>query len=99
MATPQLQQCFISSANPNGVGGDTGTNFAFALQNPVGASNCIVLFVSYPVAVTTVTITDNNGNSWPAASLTENAGTGNFKLSVFVLPNANAGATTITINV
>lgn len=99
MATPQLQQCYISSCNPAGVGGDTGDAFLKTLPNPVGAGNCIIIAASYPAAVTSATITDNNGNTWPAATITETGGTGNYKLSVFVLPNANAGPTQFELNI
>jgi hypothetical protein len=98
VATPQLQQYGIFTGNPVGVG-DTGRAFVFTTQNAVGAGNCIVLAVTVPVAATTVTITDNNGNSWPSAAITESGGSGNYKLLVFVLPNANAGITTITIGI
>lgn len=99
MATPQLQQFFSSSTNPSGVGGDTGRNFSHTLPNPVGLSNCLALVVAYPTGKT-VTITDNNGNTWPSTpSVHAKAGAGGFDLAGFVLPNANAGTTTITIGV
>lgn len=92
MATPQLQQCFISSSNPAGVGGDTGTAFQHALPAPIGSGNSIIIVASYPVAAT-ATASDNNGNTWGSPVLTASAGTGNYKLSVWFLASANAGTT------
>ena len=45
------------------------------------------------------TITDNNGNTWPTtAAVSANAGPGGNISSIWVLPNANAGQTTITVS-
>lgn len=98
MATPQLQQCFVSSSNPNGIGGDTGSAFKHTLAAPIGANNGVIFVASYPHG-TTVSITDNNGNTWPAAAVTADAGVGNFALSAWVLPAAAAGLTTFELNV
>lgn len=97
-ATPQLQQAFISSSNPNGVGGDTGHAFQQTLGAPVGAGNAIIFVASYPTG-TTASISDNNGNTWGAAAKSVDAGVGGFILSVWVIFSANAGLTTFTLNV
>jgi len=77
----------------------TDSVFNLPCLDPVGAGNTLVLKVMFPNGVT-VTITDNNGNSWPslgsAGTVHANAGSGNLDTAVFVLFGANAGATTIT---
>lgn len=99
MATPQLQQFFSSSTNPNGIGGDAGSNFQFTMQSPIGAGNMVELVVSFPNG-TTVTISDNNGNTWPASPNGGHAtNAGGFDLARWILLNANAGLTQITIGV
>jgi uncharacterized repeat protein (TIGR01451 family) len=96
--TPTLVQHVASSANPLGVGLGGGPAFNMPLPNPVRAGNCLILGVSYAWSVTrTVAITDNNGNTWPAApAVTAGAGT-NTVSAIYVLANANEGQTTITV--
>jgi len=53
------------------------------------------LAVTYPHAAT-LTITDDNGNNWTGTLVvTADAGVGNTVSQYYVLPNANAGMTTI----
>src|SRR5258708_39276658 len=66
LAMPTLIWHISSSANPAGQGID-GHHFMIPLPDP-GAGNCIVLAVSFLVG-NTPTITDNNGHTWPAASV------------------------------
>src|SRR5258708_29636601 len=94
---PTLVQHVSSSANPVGVG-ISGNNFKFTLPNPVGSGNCLILGMSYPSG-NTATVTDNNGNIWPVSpAVSGSAGVGNYVASIFVLPNAKAGLTSITVS-
>lgn len=96
-ATPTLVQHFASPANPIGVGGPAGDNYTYTPTNAVGAGNCCVLKFSYPHG-STPTVTDNNGNTWPGSpTASADAGVGNYVAATFVLLNANAGRTQITI--
>ena len=95
--TPTLIQHVASSANPVGVG-ISGNNFKIPLPNSVGSGNAIILGMTYPSG-SSPTITDNNGNTWPTtAAVSANAGPGGNISSIWVLPNANAGRTTITVS-
>jgi FG-GAP-like repeat len=94
--TPTLVQHVASSANPIGVGISLNA-FKFTLPNSVGTGNCLVLGISYPHG-NTPTVTDNNGNAWPSSpAVSADAGVGNYVSAIFVLPNAKAGLTTITV--
>lgn len=95
---PTLQQIFVSSSNPSGVGGDTGSAFTHTLAAPIGAGNTVIFTASYPHGIS-ASITDNNGNSWGSAAKSVDAGTGNFILSTWVLIGANAGLTTFELNI
>ena len=64
--TPTLIQHVASSANPVGVG-ISGNAFKIPLPNAVGAGNALILGITYPHGKT-VTITDNNGNTWPGSA-------------------------------
>ena len=96
-ATPTLVQHVSSSANPVGVA-SAGNVFKFALPNAVQAGNCLILGLTYAWSSNrTVSIGDTNGNVWPAsAAVTASSGSGTIS-AVYVLPNAQAGVTTITI--
>jgi hypothetical protein len=96
VAVPALIQHVASSANPVGVG-ITGNAFKCPIPNPVGSGNCLILGITYPHGKT-VTVTDNNGNTWPSSPVTSvDAGVSANIMAVFVLPNAAAGQTTLTI--
>jgi hypothetical protein len=96
--TPTLVQHVASSANPLGIGLGGGPVFNMPLPNPVRAGNCLILGVSYAWSATrTVAITDNNGNTWPATpAVTANPGVDTVS-AIYVLANANAGQTTVTV--
>lgn len=94
-ATPTIIQHVASSANPLGIA-PSGNNFKLPIPNPSGSGNCTYLAISYPHG-STPTITDNNGNTWPAAAASADAGVGNNVLAVYILPNTNSGLTTITV--
>jgi len=94
---PTLIQHIASSANPVGLG-IAGNNFKIPLPNSVGAGNALILGITYPSG-NSPSITDNNGNTWPAtAAVSADAGSGGNVSSIWVLPNANAGQTTITVS-
>ena len=94
---PSLIQHVASSSNPIGVG-LPGNNFKIPLPNAVGAGNCLVLGTTYPSGNVPVVV-DNNGNTWPTtATVTADAGQYGYISTVWVLPNANAGKTLITVS-
>lgn len=92
---PTLIQHVTSSANPVGLG-ESGNNFKFTLPNAVGAGNCLILGITYN-DTDTATVTDNNGNTWPVSPAVS-ADSTDYTSEIFVLPNANAGVTTITVS-
>jgi hypothetical protein len=95
-STPTLVQHASSSTNPVGQG-ITGNTFKLPMPNPVLANNCIVLCLTYTHG-STPTITDNNGNTWNStADKSVDAGVGAYVSGIWVHPNANAGATVITV--
>ena len=97
--TPTLVQHIASSTNPIGISGNAGNNFRFSLPNPVGAGNCLVLGISYGWSASrTVSITDDNGNVWPATPAVTVTDRGNLISSIFVLPNAHPGPTQVTVH-
>jgi hypothetical protein len=92
-----LIQHVASSANPIGLG-ISGNNFKIPLPNAVGSGNCLVLGTTYPSGNVPV-ITDNNGNAWPTtAAATADAGQYGYISTAWVLPNAHAGNTQITVS-
>ena len=94
---PSLIQHVASSANPIGVG-ISGNNFRIPLPNSVGAGNCLVLGITYPSG-NVPAVADNNGNAWSgSATVTADAGQFGYVSAVWVLPNAHAGATQITVS-
>ena len=94
---PTLVQHVSSSTNPPGKG-IPGNSFKFTLPNAVGAGNCLILGISYAWSASrTVSITDSNGNTWPSSPAVTVTGGAQVISSIFVLPNANAGVTTITV--
>ena len=96
-ATPTLSQHISSSTNPEGLG-IPGNAYQFALPNPVGAGNCLILGLSYAWSESrTVFVSDNNGNTWPASPAVTTSDRTNLISSIFILPNARPGATTITV--
>jgi hypothetical protein len=108
-ATPTLVQHVASSVNPLGIG-IPGNDFKFTLPNAVLAGNCLILELAFcstrnvncdhpgnDLAATPVT--DNNGNRWPTTpSLRSSDSNSGIDIAIFVLPNANAGVTTITVH-
>jgi hypothetical protein len=106
---PTLVQHLSSNAEPE-AGGNSGNDWTFWLPNPVGGNggvtagqpsgNCLVLAITFAYSATrTVTVTDNNGNTWPAAAVTVNdANQFHAAAAIYVLPNAHAGPTKITVS-
>lgn len=95
MATPTCVQHVLTNSNENF---ENGNGFIVRLPEPTLANNCIVLFLTYGYSASrTVTITDDQSSSWPAATRTVND-TGNvLTTAVFVLPNCAAGIRAITV--
>ena len=97
VAVPTLLQHLASSANPEGIG-IPGNAFTVNLPNPVRAGNCLVLGITYPFAAgRAVTVADNNRNAWPSAPAARASRGVGYDSAVYVLPNANAGGTRITV--
>jgi hypothetical protein len=95
---PTLVQHLASDSNIIGRA-LTANNFRFTLPNPVRAGNALILGISYGYASGRLaTVTDGNGNTWPAPAVTATDGGNTLTASVFVLPNARAGITTITVS-
>jgi len=95
--TPTLVQHVSSSANPVGIG-IAGNAFKFTLPNSVRASNCLILAVSYEYSATrTVSIADSNGNVWPSSPAVRASHGAGYDSAIYVLPNAHAGVTTLTV--
>lgn len=99
MATPTLVQHVKWVGNGNS---ETANNITYKLANATLAGNCLELWMQFPSNVTTVTITDNataGTNSWPAlaSAITVTDAGNSMKCALFILPNAYAGATVITV--
>jgi len=92
---PVLVQHVTSSANPVGLG-ISGNNYKIPLPNPVLAGDAVVLGITYPHGET-ITITDTLGQTWPAASITEDGGPGNYVTQIFVRCGSAGGSETITV--
>lgn len=90
----QFCQLYSSCGTSLSTAAEKSTTWKFTMPTAVGAGNRLVLIVAYSTT-TAPTITDNNGNSWPAGSVT--ASSGAVDLTIWDLKNANAGTTTITI--
>lgn len=94
---PTMVQHVSSTMNPP-TDGTTGNNYKFTLPNPVMAGNCLILGISYKRSATrTVSVTDSNSNAWPALPAISASDGTNLTSSIFVLPNAKAGVTSITV--
>jgi hypothetical protein len=92
---PVLIQHVTSSANPIGVG-IPGNNYKIPLPNPVLAGDALVLAITYPHGETS-TVSDTLKRTWPAASITEDAGVGNNVTKIYVLCGSAGGNETITV--
>lgn len=93
---PTLIQHVASSTNPQPP--NPGNNYRFTLPNAVGAGNALILGMSYSQSGTrTILITDDNGNPWPSTPAVASPTGAAFASAIYVLPNANAGVTTITV--
>ena len=99
MATPTLVQHTAKSVNTT-TGAETGGNtFKYSLPNKSLANNCLVFALSYAFnAARTVTITDDQSNSWPTTPTVTVTDAGNvITTSLFVLPNAAANTQKIQV--
>ena len=95
---PQLVQHLATSSNWPGESA-LGDDYEKWLAEPVGAGNCIILWVTHAMEHS-ATISDNNANTWPAtpaATAGGQEGT-SFISECFVLPNANAGMTKFKVH-
>lgn len=95
MSTPTIVQAVLFNSNQNF---ETGNAFKIPLPNPSLTGNCIALALLYAYSATrTVSITDDQGNTWPAPTRVVND-TGNvLTAAAYALPNAAAGTRVITV--
>lgn len=96
--TPTLVYHFYSAGLSQPASGLSTVALTIRFERVSLSGNCLVLWVCYENGKTITSITDNVGNTWPAAAATSDGGGSNVKLSVFVLPNATAGVQAVTIN-
>lgn len=95
-STPNLFQHVAGGGNPY-TRGNSGNDFKLPLLNPSGAGNTLVLWLTYDAGAT-VAITDSNGNTWPGTpTILASGGAGNLDSACYVLPDANAGQTIVTV--
>jgi hypothetical protein len=74
-----------------------GNNFKTTLPNAVLAGNALLIPASWPNSSAAPTISDNVNGTWPAVIGTVSGGSGKLNSGFFLLPNAKAGVTTITV--
>ena len=96
VASPVLIQHVASSANPVGVG-ISGNNYNIPLPNPVLPGDAVVLAITFPHGNTSA-VSDTLGQTWPAAAITEDGGTGNYVTQIYVLCGSAGGNETIQVN-
>lgn len=94
--TPKMVWWTSSSSNINAADAASGDNWKVRPANVTKAGNALILKISYPHGLTP-TVTDNINGTWPAASATVDAGAGKLMSSVYVFPNAGAGAATVNV--
>lgn len=92
----QLYQCFRFPATATAAATETSKTWAFTLPEDSGAGNCYIFALAYPTGVAVPTISDNNGNTWTGTNQVTVTGTSN-NLTIWALPNVNAGTTRITV--
>ena len=92
---PTLIQHVASSANPVGVG-IPGNNYKIPLPNAVRAGDALVLAITYPHG-SLITISDTLHQTWPAASIVKDGGTGNYATGIYVRCGSAGGSETITV--
>lgn len=90
---PKIVWWTSSASNIQAKDGASGDNWKIRPANVTKSGNALFLKITYPHGLTP-TITDDNGNTWPAAQASVDAGVGKLVTSVFVLFGANAGRTT-----
>lgn len=96
LSTPTVLWWTSSASNIQAKDGASGDNWQIRPANITKAGNALMLKINYPHGLTP-TITDNNSNTWPSAAVVADAGVGALVSALYVLPNANAGATTVNV--
>jgi hypothetical protein len=81
------------TADPN-----PGNSFVYTIPDKLGtlAGNGLLIGIAYPSG-NTLTITDDQSNSWPAPLVTSDGGAGNSKIEVYRLTTATTGTKKITL--
>jgi hypothetical protein len=96
--TPTRVYHYYSNGMSQPAGGLSTVALTINLARASLFANALVLWVAYDSGKSVSSVTDNLGQTWPAAAATVDGGAGNVKLSAFVLPNTAAGVQSITIN-
>jgi len=93
MATPTLVQhvAFILAS-----GGLEGSVFHYPLPNPTLPGNCLVVAVAY-LDTTTLTITDDQGNSYGSPINTDDDAGNGYKCEWYVVPNCATGTSKLSL--
>jgi hypothetical protein len=97
MAVISLVQHVASATNSTTIGAPAGNAYTFTLPNAVQAGNCLILGLTYPHGAAPTTVSDSVNGTWGAASVTNDAGVGNYVAALYIFPNAGAGVTKWTI--
>jgi hypothetical protein len=97
VATPKLIQRIVSGENNPAFTTENVNAVKLRLPNAVGAGNCLVLCFTHGSDASSISsIGDSNGNTWPSVAAVTQAST-QCHSYIYVLPNANAGVTTVTV--
>jgi len=97
LATPTLVQRIAWGNSQNG---ESAASIVLPITNATLANNCLILvFQVTTTGTSTIAVTDNIGNTWPASPnyTVTDAGNG-IKFCLYILPNATAGVTAITVS-
>lgn len=97
MATPTLVQHYYTGTMSPPASGLTTVDMSLWLPNKALGGNCLVVFVDYDSGISITSVTDDQGNTWAAASATADVGAGGAKTSVFVRPNCSTDTQKIRI--
>lgn len=98
MAVPTFVQCKLTNST-RAPGSFPFTAFHFMLPELVLANNCVILAFVYNInsGTPTIAITDDQSNSWGAATVSADDATNNMHMKVWVLPNVPAGTHAVVL--
>jgi hypothetical protein len=97
-ASTTVDQIVWHSCNQSNTDFETGNTFKVPCVNATRAGNCLVLCLTYAFSAgRTVTITDDQGSTWPGVSVKIDDSGGDLTQAIYVLPNVAASITMITV--